>query len=51
MNFGEQIWYVLLEEMSFETFSPIWSRVNENEKKNCKIQNLKFHNAFFEQLW
>ncbi len=45
MNFGEQIWCVLSEEMSFETFTPIWSHVRENEKKLAKIQNLKFHNS------
>ena len=31
MNFGEQIWCVLSEEM-FETFTSIWSYVKENEK-------------------
>ncbi len=45
MNFREQIWCVVSEEMSFETFNPIWSHVNENEKKLAKIQNLKFHNS------
>ncbi len=34
MNFAEQIWCVLSEEMSFETFTPIWSPVNKNEKKS-----------------
>ncbi len=33
---------VLLEDMSFEIFSPIWSYVNENDKKNCKKS--KFEN-------
>ncbi len=33
MNFEEQIWCGLSEEMSFETSSPIWSHVNENENK------------------
>ncbi len=42
MNFGEQIWCALSEEMSFETFIPIWSNVNENEKHLAKIQKLKF---------
>ncbi len=32
MNFGEQIWCVLSEEMSFETFTPIWSHINEKKK-------------------
>ena len=40
MNFAEQIWCVLSEEMSFETFTPIWSHVNEKETKMAKI--LKF---------
>ena len=45
MNFREQIWCVVSEEMSFETFIPMWSNVNENEKKLAKIQNLKFHSS------
>ncbi len=50
MNFREQIWCVVSEEMSFETFTPIWSHVNENEKKIGK--NPKFEiSQFFEQLW
>ncbi len=36
MNFMEQIWCVGSEEMSFETFTPIWSHVDENEKTNRK---------------
>ena len=32
MNFREKIWCVVSEEMLFETFTPIWSHVNENEK-------------------
>ncbi len=32
MDFGEQIWGVLSEQMSFEIFTPLWSHVNENEK-------------------
>ena len=40
MNFEEKIWCVLSEEMSFETFFPIWSLVNENEIKN--FPNQKF---------
>ncbi len=31
MNSREQIWCVVSEEISFETFTPIWSHVNENE--------------------
>ncbi len=34
MNFGEKIWCVLSEEMSFETFAAIWPHINENKKKN-----------------
>ncbi len=46
MNFGEQIWYILSDEMSFEAFTPIWSDVSEKEKKKMsKIQNFKFHNS------
>ena len=41
MNFGEQIWCVLSEEMSFQIFSPIWFHVNENKKKNCKKSNIQ----------
>ncbi len=33
---------ILSGEMSFEAFSPIWSHVNENEKKIVKIKNAKF---------
>ena len=44
MNLGEQIWCVLSEETSFETFTPIWSHVNENETKIAK--NSKFHYSF-----
>ncbi len=36
MNFGEQIWCVLSEEMSFKTFTPVWPHANENEEKNGK---------------
>ena len=45
MNFREQIWCVVSQEMSFETFTSIRSHVNENEKKKmAKMQNLKFCN-------
>ncbi len=30
-DFLEQIWLMLWEKMSFETFTPIWSHVNEND--------------------
>ena len=41
MNFREQIWCVVSEEMSFETITPLWSHVNESEKKwqKSKISN------------
>ncbi len=42
MNFGDQIWCDLSEEMSFETFAPIWSHVSENEKYLSKIQISQF---------
>ncbi len=49
MNFREQIWCDVSEEMSFETVTPIWPHVNENEKKKkkkmAKIQTLKFQNS------
>ena len=41
MNFGVQIWCVILEEMSFETFTPISSHVNENENNLAKIKNFE----------
>ena len=52
MNFREQIWCAVSEEMLFETFTPLWSHVkkNNNKKKigkNPKLENLQF----FEQLW
>ena len=46
MNFVMQIWCVLSEEMSFETFTPIWSNV-QNIGKNPKFEIPQF----FEQLW
>ncbi len=45
MDFGKQMRRVLSKEISFETFTPIWSYVNESEKQFLKIQNLKFHNS------
>ncbi len=45
MKFGVQIWCGLSEEMSVETFTPIWSHVYENKQKIADIQNLKFHNS------
>ena len=40
MNIGDEILCVLSEEMSFEPFTAIWSRVSEREKKS---KNPKFH--------
>ncbi len=37
------------EEMSFETLTPIWSHINENEKKIGKNPNFEI-SQFFEQL-
>ncbi len=53
-EFLEWIVYVLSEEMSFEGFSPIWSHVNENEKKivkNQKMQNFEQHKNDVETWW
>ncbi len=47
MNFWEQIYCALSEEMSFEVLSPIWSYVNENEKNLAKIQKLKFRQPLY----
>ena len=40
MNFGEEICCALSENMSFEVLSPIWSHVNEKEKKNHKNKKM-----------
>ncbi len=45
MYFVEQIWCVLSEERSFETFTPIWSHVNQKEK-NVKDPKFEIHNSF-----
>ncbi len=51
MNFGEQIWCILSEEMSFEIFTPIWSYVNEKRKKeNVKNPKFEISQFFDEQL-
>ena len=43
---------VLSEEMSFETFTPIWCHASKNEKKKKNSKNPKFQiSQFFEQLW
>ena len=39
INLEEQIWCVLSEEMSFKTFTPIWSYVNEKKWQKSKIWN------------
>ncbi len=41
MNFREQIWCVVSQEMSFETFTSIRSHVTETEKKK-NGKNAKF---------
>ena len=41
MNFGEQIWCDLSEEMLFETFTPTWSHVSKRKKKKIG-KNPKF---------
>ncbi len=48
MNSGEQIWCVLLK-MSFETFTPMWSHVNE-KGKNGKSPKFDI-SQFSEWLW
>ncbi len=46
INFVEQICCVLSEDMSFETFTPIWSHEKMKKKKKiAKILNLKFPNS------
>ena len=49
MDFGERIRCVLSEGMSLETFTLMWSHVNENKKmaKNPIFEISKV----FEQLW
>ncbi len=37
MNFEEQIWCILPEEIYFKNFTPIWSHCNENEKQMAII--------------
>ncbi len=43
----ELIWFVLSEEMSFESLTLMWSHNNKNEKKKkmTNMQNFKFHNS------
>ena len=36
MNFSEQNRCVVSGEMSYESFTPIWSHINENEKHPSK---------------
>ncbi len=47
MDFWEQICCSLSDKMSVEVFSPIWSHVNENEKKKKKNEIL----PIFIQHW
>ena len=41
MDFWVQICCVLSDKLSFEVFSPMWSHVNENEKKIISNQKCK----------
>ncbi len=48
MNVWGQNCYVFSGENLLEVFSPIWSHVNENEKKIWqKVQNLKFRQSLY----
>ena len=47
MNIWEQICCALSDKMLLEVFSPVWSHVNEKEKKLAKIQNLKFRQSLY----
>ena len=40
MNFGEQIWCVLSEEMSFETFAPYGPMLTHKTNKIWQISKL-----------
>ncbi len=50
MNFWEQICCALSDKMSLEVFSPIWSHVNENEKKIGKNPKTEI-SPIFIRLW
>ncbi len=50
MDFWEQICCVLSYKMSFEVFSPIWSRVKENEKKLAKNPKFEISTIFVQVL-
>ena len=49
MNFEEQIWCILSQAMSFETFTPIESHINEDEKM-AKLQYLIFYNYLYNSV-
>ncbi len=48
-----------VHSFNIQTFTPILSHVNENEKKMAKVQNLNFHNSqnnfgrdpLYEYIW
>ncbi len=46
----EWIWCTLSEEMAVETFTPIWSHVSENEKKNVKNHKSQISKFFFNNM-
>ena len=49
MNFREQIWCVISEEMAFETFTPIWYHISENEK-NWQKSKIKISTILWATL-
>ncbi len=49
LHFREWIWCAL-SEMSFEIFTPIWPRDNENEQTKI-VKNPKFEISQFFELW
>ncbi len=48
--FWANLCYVLSDKMSLKFFSPIWSYVNENEKKS-KMQNFEKQKKNLEIWW
>ena len=51
MNFWKQICWAVSDKIWFEVFSPIWSHVNENEKKIVKKKKSKLQNFEKEKKW
>ena len=51
MNFGEQIWYVLSKEMSFETFIPCGPTLAKTEtiSQKSKLSNFTIISTTFVQ--